>query len=420
MRKVPLGLAYLAACLEEQGIYVEAYNLNVDDINQVDFTKFEFVGISCLTPFISIINEMCEHIHAHNPSIKVIVGGPHPTFQTEEIFDQIPAITYAVVGEGEEAFPRLVLDEENAPNIPGVHYRDSGGKVCGSPVKRVDIHSIPYPSQRIFDHGQLEKRNPFRAILGSRGCPFRCRNCQPILKMVQPYRTRRVENVIAEIVHLQETYGQTYFGFIDAELPVKKSWFEDFYSEIKGRKIDFAFHCNGRSDLLDGDLLKMIKDMNVSRLAIGVESGVQRVIDDVLLKGIDLEQTYEIFKEATGIGIRTHGHFMIGIPGETLDDMRATLEFAKNLPSTSIEFNMLTPWPGTDFYKICEKNNFIAVQDLSEFNEKKMATITTGDFTNEQVHGFYGEIRETLTSVGWRNSDDGSVYYRPEYRGVIF
>ena len=419
MRKVPLGLAYLASSLKQNGIRVEAYNLNVDDILKIDFKTFDFVGITTLTPFVRIIREMSIYIKEKNSSIKIILGGPHATYQTEQVFKQIPLVDYVISGEGEISLPSLVLNEADRGTIPGVHYLDESGVMHGTSHIRPDIHNLPWPEQRLFDHGSLEKRNPFRAIMASRGCPFKCYNCQPILNTIQPYRIRRVEDVVEEMRYVQTAYGQKYFGFVDSEFPIKKSWFHKLFKLIESYGMQFQFHCNAQSSLLNYDILQMYKKMNINRLAIGVESGVQSIIDNVLHKGIDLEYTHEMFELASGLEIRTHAHFMIGIPGETLDNMNATLDYALKLNATSLEFNRLTPWPGTKFWDICTENNYLTETDCTLFNEKRISPISTEQFTNTQVMEFFKFLTEKLIANGWRVTADGTVFYHKNYGGQI-
>ena len=419
MRKVPLGLAYIAATLQQRGIYVEAYNLNVDTLEEIDLSSFDFIGISCLTPFINEVNRMLAYIKPRYPKAKIVLGGPHPTYKTKEVFDEIPQIDYVVTGEGENALPELVLHEDRHGEIPGVYYKTKFGLIEGLKHKPVDLDELPYPNQRLFDHGRLEKRNPYRAILGSRGCPFKCANCQPILTDVQPFRMRDTDSLLEEMRFLNQNYGQNYFGFLDSEFPIKRSWFADFSEKVKSSDLEFSFHCNAYSNILNDDILRMYKDLNINRLAIGVESGVQRVIDEVIFKHIDLNHTYNMFKSAWDIGIRTHGHFMFGIPGETLDDMQQTLNYATELPAKSIEFNMVTPWPGTRFYHVCVENNYLSDTDCSKYNEKRESFISTEDFSAQDVNDFYQTVRHTLISKGYKNSPDGSVYYHPSYDGPI-
>jgi magnesium-protoporphyrin IX monomethyl ester (oxidative) cyclase len=413
MRKVPLGLAYLAGALEARGISVEAYNLNVDDLEAVDLDGFDFIGVTLLTPFIDEVNQILEHVRRWNQTARLVVGGAHPTYQIEEVFNEVPLIDYAVVGEGEVCLPELVLNEAGCSSIAGVYFRTPDGEICGTPRKVADVNHLPYPSQRLFDHGQLEKRNPFRAILAARGCPYKCFNCQPILSTVQPFRLRTPVAVADEIEYLQKEYGQTYFGFLDSEFPIKKSWLIELHRLIRERRLEIAFHCNARADLLDIDILCIFRDLNITRLAIGVESGVPRVVNQVLHKNIDLERTREVFEEARTAGVRTHGHFMIGIPGETMEEMHQTLTYATELPAASIEFNMLTPWPGTAFYDICLRSGYLTETNTARFNEKRACYISTEEFTNQQVEAFYQEIRTALTTRGWINTPDGSVYFHP-------
>jgi radical SAM superfamily enzyme YgiQ (UPF0313 family) len=414
MGKVPLGLAYLASALEAQGIRVEGYNLNVDEISEIDFSSFDFVGITCLTPFLDSINEICSHVLRANPRAKVIVGGPHPTYRTREVFKELPMISYAIVGEGEVALAELVKNEERYRNIKGVYYPVGESGVQGTPNEILDIDTLAYPDQRLFDHGRLEKRNPFRAILASRGCPYRCRNCQPILEDVQPFRLRKPEKVFEEVHFLSRTFGQEYFGFVDSQFPLNKSFLHSFDRLVRETGMPFSFHCNGRVDLLDEEILRTFKTMNITRLAIGIESGVQRVVTEVLHKRIDLDRAQALFRTASTLNLRTHAHFMIGIPGETLDDMQETLDFAMRLPTPSVEFNILTPWPGTAFWDICVSKGYLTETNCARFNEKRRCFVNTPEFSHEEVEAFYEHIRRELTSRGWRNSPDGSVYFHPE------
>lgn len=423
MRKVPLGLAYLAASLKEHGVAVAAYNLNCDDFEAIDFSDVDMVGITCLTPFVDEIRRLCRLIKARNGEVKIVVGGAHPTFNRRSVFEALPLVDYAVSGEGEDALPRLVMAAEtgDAGNgaesaIPGVYFRDGRGRVRGAPPEPVDIHALPHPDLAVFDHGNLEARNPLRAITASRGCPYRCRNCQPILNQVQPVRLRTPEAVVAEMVRRQARHGVTHFGFIDSEFPLKKKWLLEFHALVQKEKLAFTFHCNARSDLLDEDILKIFKALNITRLAVGVESGVQRVVDAVLLKHIDLEATCEIFRLGQEeIGIPMHAHFMLGMPGETPADWEATLAYAEALPAASLEFNMLTPWPGTAFWDLCVDKDYLVETDSARFNEKRKSYVSTPEFSNSDVEAFYEVIRQRLTGLGYRNSADGSVYFHPAY-----
>jgi len=419
MRKVPLGLAYLAAALEREGIDVDGYNLCCDPLDSIRFDAYDAVGITCLTPLLEEIRRLCRTIRSADPRPVIVVGGPHPTYRPQAVFDDLPDIDYAIAGEGEVAFPALVLRSEDHARIPGVHYRRPDGTIAGTPPARVDIHTLPYPDQRIFDHGNLERRNPFRAILAARGCPYRCLNCQPMLDRVQPARIRTPEEVVEEIRYRQESFGETYFGFVDSEFPLRKSWLVEFHRRIRAARIEFRFHANAREDLLDEEVLRIFLDLGIQRLAVGIESGVPRVVDEILRKGIDLDHALRMFAYGQEIlGIRMHGHFMIGIPGETRRDWEETLEYARRLPAASIEFNMLTPWPGTAFWDLCREKSYLVEEDCARFNEKRRSVIRTEAFSNTDVEAFYREVRRALVGDGYGNSDDGSVYFHPGYAEV--
>jgi radical SAM superfamily enzyme YgiQ (UPF0313 family) len=183
---------------------------------------------------------------------------------------------------------------------------------------------------------------------------------------------------------------------------------------VKKKGLKFQFHCNARSDLIDKDIIQIYKELHITRLAIGIESGDQRIINEVLHKYIDLEKAREIFYIARSLGVRTHAHFMIGIPGETWEDMQRTLDYALSIPVDSVEFNILTPWPGTRFYELCKERGWLVELEFEEYNEKRRCVVSTEYLSHLDVIRFYEHIRRTFIQKGWINSEDGSVYFANE------
>lgn len=417
MGKVPLGLAYIASNLEKHGHYVEGYNLVVDPIELIDFDKFDYCGITVLTAFISHTRQLVDYVKKQNPKIKVVLGGPHPSMKIlHSLKDITRNVDFVIAGEGEVAMVNLVEAENpHTGKLPGVYFLDETDNVVGAPNQQVGtLDDLPYPNQRIFDHGNLEPLNPFRSFLASRGCPFGCFNCQPYLKNVFKFRLRSPENIVTEMKHLQDTYGQEYFGMVDSEFPVNKKWFMDFVKLKDESKIKFNFHCNAFSKLLDEEILKTYKDMNITRLAIGVESGNQHVVDDVLNKRIDLEYTKKVFDMAQNLGITTHSYFMVGIPGESMENMQETLDYARNLNTNSLEFNIMTPWPGTRFYDMCEQKGWLENKyTFEDYNEKRLGVISTDQWKHTQVVEFHKHVTKTFIEDGWTPASDGTVFFKP-------
>ncbi len=416
MGKVPLGLAYIASYLEKHGHYVEAYNLVVDKMAQIDFAKFDYVGITCLTAFISHVRTLADHIREKNPKIKIIVGGPHPSMKMKDTLEITKNIDFVIAGEGETPMLQLVESKDpKSEKIPGVYFWNTEDVMVGEPYKPVNnLDELPYPNQRMFDHGNLEKQNPFRSIQASRGCPFGCFNCQPYLRKLFSFRLRSPQSVVDEMTFLQKEYGQNYFGFVDSEFPISKKWFLEFVDLIEKNKLDMKFHCNAFSKLIDEEILEGYKRMNITRLAIGVESGNQYVVDEVLNKRINLEYTKKVFELAAKHGINTHAYFMIGIPGESLENMQETMDYAVNLAANTLEFNILTPWPGTRFYELAQEKGWL-IEDYryEDYNEKRAAVISTDKWTNEDVLNMHKKVTNTFLNNGWTVADDGTVFFRP-------
>ena len=325
-------------------------------------------------------------------------------------------VDFVIAGEGEVPMVNLVeADNPYTGKVPGVYFLDEFDNMVGEANPGLkDLDDLPYPNQRIFDHGNLEKRNPFRSFLASRGCPFGCFNCQPYLRNVFKFRLRTPENIVREMKYLQDTYGQDYFGMVDSEFPVNKKWFMDFVKLREESGIKFGFHCNAFSKLLDEEIISTYRKMNITRLAIGVESGNQHVVNEVLNKRIDLGYTKQVFDMAAKHKVTTHSYFMIGIPGESLENMQETLDYARNLNTTSLEFNILTPWPGTRFYELCEQKGWLEGQyTFEDYNEKRLGVISTDQWKHKQVSEFHKHVRETFVKDGWTMASDGTVFFRP-------
>ncbi|MBU2577744.1 B12-binding domain-containing radical SAM protein [Patescibacteria group bacterium] len=418
LESVPLNLAYLGAVLEKEGHKVKGFNLYFENLTGEEILKWDIFGISSPTSVFPETVKLAKKIKKINPGCVVVVGGPHPTACPEECLG-VKEIDYVISGEGESAFPLLIKAFEkkvSLAEVPSLAYRKKG-KIRKNPKGIItDLDEIPFPAKHIFDTSLYpSKQKAYGDIIASRGCPFKCTNCKPGLDSIAPYRLRKPERVVDEMEWLFNQYGVRHFTFSDSELVGPKPWVKKFTSEIIKRKLKITYSCNGRVDQIDREVLNLLKKSGCIFIGYGIESGSQEVIDKLLKKGIDLKKTEEIISETVKSGIGAGGWFMVGIPGETEEQVRKTIEFARKLDLLIIEISIATPWPETGFFTTCKENDWLLTEDWGKMNEKNFVAIETPFLKAEEVKALFASFGRELVKNGWRADITGSRYYHPQF-----
>ncbi len=415
---IPLNLSYLGAVLEKAGYFVKGFNLDIEEISDKDIRNFDIFGISFTTSVFPNAVELIKKIKKVNPSAKIIVGGSHPTALPEECL-QVEAIDFVVVSDGEISLVKLMEFFEGKlvlKKVPNLVYR-FGKKIIHNRIETIkDLDQIPFPAKHIYDVSLYpDKQKAYGDIIASRGCPFKCTNCKPALDKIAPYRIRRPEKVIEEMKLLKEKYKVKHFTFSDSELVGPKTWVKKFAQEIINQKLKVTYSCNGRTDQIDREILRLLKKSGCVFIGFGIESGSQEVIDNILKKGINLKRSKEVIAETENLGIGTGAWFMIGIPGENEEQVRRTIDFTQQLAASIIEINIATPWPDTDFCNISEKNGWLVSKSFSEMNEKKSAFIETEFLSAKRTKRLFEIFQFELIKKGWKPDKTGTRFYHPHF-----
>lgn len=429
----PLGLSYLSAYLKMKGFHdIQGVDLNIDSIEDLKdlFVKDEnnIVGIYCATKTFNESMEIAKIVKEYDST--VIMGGPHPTLCSEEILKN-ENVDFVVIGEGEISFYELVTaisknkSFEEIERIEGIGYKNDQGKIV---VKHDNNHvtnldTLPFPDRELFD----QYRYPSRAMtaMATRGCPYACTNCKPALDLIcGKYRIRSVENILTEINEdIIRKYNYNIVHFVDNDLTVNKKWIKTFCNKIIEENIKFTWGCQGGIRTLDKELMSLMKKAGCTNIGIGIESGSQRVLDELIHKNTNLIDAKNIIKWADEIGMGMHIWFMIGIPLETINEMKETVKFASSLNVSSIGFSISTPWPKTGFFEVCENKGFLLTDNWGEYNEKRHCYIKTDDFGPEDIEKCRQKIFEIFKNKGWfvdkTNFLMHNPYYNKNYIGVL-
>ena len=385
----PLGLMYIAAVLEKHGFDVKIFDnyLFNKPVNHIKLLVREFrpriVGISCNSVTYRNCLEIAEAVKEVSPETWVIVGGPHPTYMPETLL-RYDAVDVVVVGEGELAMAELAKrltrgDNTDLAEVPGVAYK-CGDKIVENPPKFIeDLDILPFPSRHLIPLHNYDRRmnfldvEPVDTMNVVRGCPFNCRFCETKKIWGSKPRHFSPQRVVEEIEFLIAEYGSKGVYFVGDNFTINKKWTMSLCNLINKHKIDLDWVCDTRVDLVSRDLLEVMKRAGCKTIWFGVESGSPRVLEK-LNKGISLQQVVHAFKLCRVVGIKVACSFMLGIPGESIEDMYATLKFAMKLNPDWCRFNIFVACPGSALYdEVLEKGLYDRKDDF-------LLYVKTGDF----------------------------------------
>ena len=419
LNSAPLGLSYIGAILTNNHFFTRGYNLQYD--RNIPIKAFKLIGISATSAMIAAANQLAKQIKKLNPEAYLVIGGAHATALGKRVLMENPIFDSAIIKEGE--YPMLALaeslerDKNNLAHIPNLIYRQRG-KIYQNQefyfTKNLD--DLPYPAKKIFNTNRYP--DPIQAygdIIASRGCPFKCSNCKPGLDNISPYRLRNYRKVVDELEYCLKTYRVKHFTFSDSELAGPKKWVINFCQEIIDRNLKITFSCNGRTDQVDEEVLRYLKRAGCVFIGYGVESGSDKVLDQILKKGINLEQTKKIIDQTVKLGIGTGTWFMIGVPGETKADVEKSIEFAKQLNASTIEINIATPWPDTGFYKIAKNNGWLTTEKWQDYNEKNTSVINNPAFPPLEIIRTFNLFKKKMAQAGWRVDEKNNRMYHPKF-----
>lgn len=383
----PLGVAYLAAMSERRGDEVRIYDGNVERGDVAEVARHfqpEVVGISANTIQIQSAWRDAAAIRG-TCDAAIVLGGPHPSILPEESLHR-PGVDFVVRGEGERTWVELCADLEGkqredwpaaVSTIAGLSYNAPDGQHHNPnrpPIQ--DLDSLPFPAYHYLPmerYTNLQptldaRRGPSYPILTSRGCPYECSYCCQIGP--RRWRARSPESVVAEWRWLVRELGAQEIGVLDDSFNINRQRVLricDLLTQEGLNHVPWIMINGMRANLVDEDLLKHMRQAGCIRTAFGVESGNQRILDDVIGKHLTLAQVRAAFRAARAAGMETIGFFIIGLPGENEETIEDTIRFACELDPLVANFSMATPFPGTRMYETVKREGRLLVRDYDDY-----------------------------------------------------
>lgn len=356
------GLCYISSVLKKEG-----HDVSLIDLRQLNGWEElshivkdimpDIVGITMLSLEFNVALKSAEIIKKVNNSIKVIVGGPHPTLAESELIDN-PSIDYIFKGEAEVTLPKILENMVNG---------DVKEKVITGEIP--DLDKIPFPDRSLFRVLEVPivpfLKMPFVTAIAGRGCRYNCSFCQPAERLIHSSKIRRVsvEKFIEELEIARNTIGLNTLMIHDDCMADNTNWVERFLRQYRKKGFRKSFICQSRADIIvkKSKLFKDMRKHGLQMIMIGFESGSQRVLN-FLRKGTTVEQNYKAARICKKLGIRIWANFMLGIPTETTEEAMATVKMIKRIKPYVSSPTFYVPNPGSDLYKFCMQNNLSLVE----------------------------------------------------------
>jgi len=378
-RYFPLGLVSVATVLAQAGHEVAVYDADVNDApSAMDYKRLpeyysdylrsfdrpenaiwtevretirqwrpKAIGISIWTAYAASAFHVAALSKEIHPSCPVFVGGPHATAKAEEILRIAPAVDYVVRGEGEvtttELLDELARGGNDLSQIDGLSFRQAGTIVhCPARPRVKDLAALPMPDRDLLINKDKYSSEDMGLIMTSRGCPFSCAFCATETKQVQ---YRPIEQIIEQIKHVKAKYRTVQFSIKDDSFTVNKKRVGRFCDAIIDQRLHIGWECNTRVDLVTAEMLGHMKRAGCNSIKVGVESGSEDVLQR-MNKGTTLDQIRHAAELLRNVGIYWTAYFLIGTPGETVEDIYKTRDFMYEIRPDFASLGVYEPFPG--------------------------------------------------------------------------
>jgi len=391
----PLGLAYIGAILEERGIEVKIFDALVEGWDQRVLvgehtfrigSSFDEIGslIRDFQPDLVGVNNLftTQRKNAHEvyriaksiaPKVITVAGGAHPTVMPELVLED-KNVDFVVLGEGENTFRDLLDALEGIKDLSvldGIGFRLDGKVKIVPKTKFIEnFEEFPFPARHLLNmekyfgleasHG-MRMRKRFSPIVTSRGCPARCSFCSAYRVWGRGFRVRSPENVLAEMRLMKEQFGIEEILFEDDNFTLDPKRAARILEMMVEEKLDFVWDTpNGVAAwTLTTDLIDKMKASGCWRLNFPIESGNPDVLKNIIRKPLNLRKIPRLIEHAHKIGLPAGMFFVIGMPGETEEQIWDSFRFARKLGVYNPHISIATPYPGTELYETCIENKYL-------------------------------------------------------------
>ncbi|MFH7320771.1 B12-binding domain-containing radical SAM protein [Desulfurivibrio sp. D14AmB] len=398
----PLGLCSIAAYLERQGYrtaIIDCFAHPDSDAKILDHVQSrqpEWIGLTCTTNGFLDAIRIVRLVKAAAPQTKAVLGGVHISALQEKILAQYPEIDCTVVGEGELPLEQLLAGA--APeSIRGLVYRTPEGiRFSGLQGRGIELDTLPFPAYdklEGYPHAyQLPifnyPRHPNASALSSRGCPYACSYCDRSV-FRRSFKYNSADYVYRHMQYLKERWGIRHINFYDDQFTFHRGRVVELCNRLIAEPLGMTFNCAIRAEHVDPELLALMKRAGCWMASLGIETGDPELLAQHR-QNPDLEMLARTIREIHRAGIRVKGLLMLGLPGESEESVRRSMNYVFSLPIDDFNLAKFTPFPGSPIYqKIHELGEF--EEDYAKMDCMNFVFVTKG-MTRERLDQLFLEF----------------------------
>jgi len=445
---LPLGIMYISGALEERGYSVEILDSRID-LNQkyllntyanrnktniiweaiskeIKRRKPDVVGITnqFTSQFQSAV-KFAEIVKKTNNRILTVVGGTHATSLPTSFLEYSQDIDIVVCGEGEYVMSELLecyRKNQDYSLVKNIAYRKNGKIILNDRGDFInDLDKLPFPAYHLVNlekyfsaeklgfsvRGRYNYPGAERAIpmITSRGCPYGCIFCSIHLHMGRKWRTHSTDYVFRHIEYVKNKYRVNHIHFEDDNINFDIKSFSFLIECLLRLNLTWDTPNGLRADKLDKELLIRCKESGCTYLIIGVESAVPRVLNKIIKKRLDLKSVVRVAKLCKEVGLDLRAFYVIGLPGETKQEIKRTTDFALMLLhkyNTFPHMHVAYPHIGTELYQICQEKGHL-IEKLNPDTFEKVISgvrlIQTEDFSIKDIENIHSDYHHRFAKI---------------------
>ena len=403
IKELPLWIATLGATLEYNNLSVNVldlskysgeninYNLVREELMKCDSPVF---GLSSFSNNFSVCVEISKIIkEIFGEKATVVVGGPHVS-NTVELTLENKSIDIISRGEGDISLPLIVKNikqGKNIKDIQGISWKDKDNIIHNNPsAAAIMPDTLPLPAYHLIPES-YKYVIPFGRIYTSRGCPYNCAYCADTLWNKRNPLYQTLERTMKQIDMMHERFNTNLFYVGDESFTFNKEYVKAFGQEMKKR--GFNWISQTRTDLINPELLSIMKENNCKLIKFGAESANQGLLDNIR-KGITVESIKKACEMAREAGLNVLLYWMVGLPGESRETAENTIKYAENLFKENlidlVEYYITTPYPGTDLYSNPDRYKIKIIENsFDKWREDRPSVTNTEFLTRDEIFAIW-------------------------------
>ncbi len=428
----PLGIGYVAAALEKAGYEAGILDAHVKKMSMKEIARYlenntpKCIGLTFTTETRFEGFQTAAEIKRVLPDVPIVAGGPHVSLAAADTLEHIREIDYVVVGEGELTAVELmdvILKNRKPETVDGLAYRQEDRILFSKPRQPIkNLDETPFPARHLYPMNDYNFQFdvpgrgsiPFGNIMTSRGCPFHCNFCASPIMWGKRCRLRSPDNIVREIEEIAASYDAKGLWIFDDTFNSVPERVVKICDLIIERKLNLSFFCEVRVDKMSKPLLEKMKEAGCYCIGFGVESGSQRILDEVIRKHLDLKKVEQLIEWCLELDVKPNPFYIFSHPTETMQDAQQTMDLIlKYKDKAQASMALLHVYPGTALEKTAYEKGVLP-RDFSwtHKDRKEVKTLPSAQgnvpifqdkLTWDQISGLLFQWAELQNYPIWRH-----------------